>query len=212
MINRLALTITFGAIVLGCDASSEGLPTRYESIEAHAKHEQPTDVAVPDTWHMQLHHATIDEIEHGVAIVGYDEHNAVVGKIEVIEAGENIVEIRHEYPRRCEQEYPDAPACFDELNVTVHLSEEWADAWANAPAALFSDRANALAAKLPPDTEEGRLYCALTIAATSAACVGIAVSGPIAAPGCAVGAMHALCKCETFRKAWPQVDWDELCN
>lgn len=117
-----------------------------------------------------------------------------------------------EYRYKTSYEYPGAPACADELRVTVHLAEKWSEGWSNASEALFTDRAAAIAAKLPPGAGEGRLFCALAIAAASAACAGTAIVGPLGIPGCALGALTSLCKCDTFRKAWPKVDWDGLCN
>lgn len=170
------------------------------------------DVSIADPWHSRLDHSAIDEAESGLTISGYDLHGNMIGQISIAGAGQDILEITHRYPRQCAQEYPGSEDCADVLHATVHLGEGWDDAWANAPAALFSDRATALAAKLPPGTEEGRLFCALSVAAASAACASIALSGPIGAPGCAVSSLVALCKCDTFHKAFPNVDWDELCN
>lgn len=215
MHNRISIVFLTSLLVAGACADVEpddqatALEPDERGIAHYSKHD---DVAVPDHWHALLDSATIEEMEGGFMIAGYDANANVIGQILVQEAGPNIVEINHIYPRRCEQEYPDGPECADTLHVTVHISEQWNDAWSNAPAALFSDRATALAAKLPPDTEEGRLFCALSVASASVACASIALTGPLGAPGCALGALVSLCKCDTFHKAFPKVDWDKLCN
>jgi hypothetical protein len=181
--------------------------------------EQPGDVAAADPWLAEIDHSRIGAVDHGFVIAGYDKHSNEIGKISVYQIGSNLVEIKHEYPRPCDQSVPQgAEDCADILRVTAHVTgnveDDWADVWQTAtPGGHFTDRAHAILAKLPPDTAEGKLRCVLTVAASAAACVGVSVMPLLTGPACAYGAYESMCACrEAFELAFPDLDWAEICD
>lgn len=208
------------ALLLGCgDNDTDGRSASDEGIDFDAfedpatRGEQPGDVLVDDPFLAQLDHSWIGPVDGGFVIAGYDQHANMIGSISVYEIGSNQIQITHEYPRPCDDAVPQgAEDCADVLQITATLTEGWADVWQSAtPAGLFTDRAHAILAKLPPETGESRFRCALKLAAAASACAGLA-AGPVAAPGCFYLANEAFCECEVYQRQFPKVDWSEICD
>lgn len=165
---------------------------------------QLSDVGNPDRWFDRLVRAEIGEIDGGFAIAGYDEHGNVIGQVSVTEIGPNLIAIDHRYPRPCDVATP-AEDCADALYIVLDFINESAQVDSNASPALFSDRATAIVAKLPPDEEISRMRCTLWLAAAAAACGSIGVAGPIAIPVCFKQAHDAYCECGVYQRQFPKV-------
>jgi hypothetical protein len=211
------LTIAISLFALSCE--SEDLADTVGDVladtELPAEIEDIGDVAVADPWIAQLDHSWIGAVDNGFVIAGYDKHDNVIGKLSVYQVGSNLVQITHEYPRPCDESVPQGTEdCADILHVTANVADDSADVWLSAtPAGRFTDRAHTILAKLPPDTAEGKLRCALTVAASAAACISVPAHPITGGLACAYGATEALCSCrEAFELAFPKIDFDEFCD
>lgn len=211
------LTMTFLCLFfLVCDQQADGSD---DSVEGSGEEALPrafasgaSPLATGDPWLELLDHSSLEEIENGFELLAYDEEGFVIGTISIAQTSSDTMSIAHEYPRACERDATSS-ICADTLRISLNLADEFANVYASAAPGLFTARATAIIDRLPPGSTEGKIRCVLTILAASSTCVIGSAAGPIGIPPCVANLAAIACACpEGFKKAWPDLDWDEYCD
>lgn len=163
-----------------------------------------------DPWLDTLDHSSLEEIEHGFRLLAHDDQGLIIGEISIIQTSSDTMSINHEYPKTCDGGSTSS-VCADTLRVSLNLTDQQSDVYTSEESSIFTERATAIINSLGPT--EGKIRCALTILAASGTCVIVSGAGPIGIPPCAAYLVSIACACpEGFKKAWPDVDWDEFCD
>jgi hypothetical protein len=165
------------------------------------------ELSSADPWLADLAAAELEELDTGVALVGYDTDGSEIGRVSLFIA-DDVVHVEHMYLRECWPGEETGTPCTDSLLITIVADDASFTTSGSATAALFDLRARAMSTLL--ESSNGwDIPCGITMSITAGACLGALLSGGVAIAGCAGAGYKAVCTCRKTRKAFPVLD--EVC-